>query len=251
MINLIDYFFEHAKSNKCFSEKFYHLPLEKVDKEALVFDEIEAISKFKDLIYPYNNSEKEEKKDLLFILICFYLHNEDYIMDEFPIFLERPTSRWDLAEHKIKKAIRDKRTENKYEDVLWRERRDFVDSLNFKKRKGFLINSDLEKLIKNVSISESEFNLKSSEQKLLDITNVIENELKAEGEYIILDYSDTFNLLTNEVIIEYRKVLHHFRHSNQESVDFRNNLSEIQKEFLIDFGIMIIKYIYAKKRNKK
>lgn len=89
-------------------------------------------------------------------------------------------------------------------------------------------------------------------EKLEAICNSIEYLLKPgkkNDKFIVLDYSDTEGYLSDDLVKGYRNKLECFRHSTKEDINKRNEYSDDQKEFLINFGLVIIDYINKKKNN--
>lgn len=72
--------------------------------EFWIYDEQDAIDKFKELIQPYNpnNPIVDTVNDNNFIYLCNYLNDIGYYIEEFPNFLERPTERWNLSDDIVK-----------------------------------------------------------------------------------------------------------------------------------------------------
>ena len=86
----------------------------------------------------------------------------------------------------------------------------------------------------------------STDEKLAEIANLIENLLKKNGKYTIPDYSAVcFGFITDTMITDYRKKMHCFRHSAEESILERKSYSEEQKLFFVDYGLTIIKVIHT------
>lgn len=68
------------------------------------------------------------------------------------------------------------------------------------------------------------------------------------GSYIKLDYSkNCFEYIDDELIKTYRKQIHCFRHASENALDERKQFSKEQKEFIIDYGITIVKLIHSLK----
>lgn len=60
------------------------------------------------------------------------------------------------------------------------------------------------------------------------------------------DYSKIcFNYITNDIVTSYRKKLHCFRHATDEAIEERNFYTEGQKDFFVDYGLIIIKAIHS------
>lgn len=86
------------------------------------------------------------------------------------------------------------------------------------------------------------------DEKLQEIANLIENMLKENGKFITLDYdSFAFEYLSDETIKKFRKQMQCFRHSSEEAVAERRNYTDAQKNFFVDFGIVIVKTIHELK----
>ena len=96
-----------------------------------------------------------------------------------------------------------------------------------------------------ISNRQSSFNNMSTDEKLAEIANLIENMLKKDGKFITIDYSLVcFDYIDEETVKEYRHRLQCFRHSSDESIQERASYSDEQKSFLIDYGLVIIKAIH-------
>ena len=85
----------------------------------------------------------------------------------------------------------------------------------------------------------------STDEKLAEIANLIENMLKKDGKFLTIDYSLVcFDYINEETFKGYRHKLQCFRHSSDESIRERASFSDGQKAFLIDYGLVIIKAIH-------
>lgn len=250
MIELKSYFLQTYCKHEYYANKFQELSIYK-SEEIWVYDEQDAIDSFKELIQPYNsnNAIKDAENDMIFIYLCNYLNDIGYYIDEFPNFLERPTNRWDLSYNKIRKKIIEK---NGYSGkVAWADRRDYVENLKFIKKDKYEVSDSIAKTLKNVSTRSAEFNNMSPDEKLEAICNSIEYLLKPHKKsdnFIILDYTETCDYLSDEIVRKYRNKLECFRHSTEDDINKRASYTNNQKEFLIDYGLMILNYI-NKKRN--
>ena len=90
------------------------------------------------------------------------------------------------------------------------------------------------------------FNNMSTDEKLAEIANLIENLLKKNGEFFIPEYSKIcFDYISNDIVKSYRKKLHCFRHATDDALRERNSYSEEQKKFLVDYGLTIINVIHS------
>ena len=86
------------------------------------------------------------------------------------------------------------------------------------------------------------------DEKLQEIANLIENMLKENGNFIKLDYASfVFDYLSDETIKKYRDQMQCFRHSSEKSIAERSSYTDVQKNFFVDFGIVIVKTIHVLK----
>jgi len=222
--------------------------------EFWIYDEQDAIEKFKELIQPYNpnNPVIDTEKDNSFIYLCNYLNDIGYYIEEFPTFLERPTDRWDLSYDKVRKKIIERDGYNG--KVTWADRSVFVENLKFIKKKKHEISDDVAKTLKMVSTRSAEFNNMPSDEKLEAICNSIEYLLKPHkksNKFTVLDYSDTEGYLSDDIVKDFRNKLECFRHSTKDDINKRDEYSEIQKEFFINYGLVILDYINTKRMNQE
>lgn len=85
----------------------------------------------------------------------------------------------------------------------------------------------------------------SLDEKLSEIANLTENLLKKNGKYVELDYSKIcFEYISDDEVKSFRKKLHCFRHSTDEAIQERESYSDEQKNFMVDYGLTIVKVIY-------
>lgn len=215
--------------------------------EFWIYDEQDAIDKFKELIQPYNpnNPIIDTVNDNDFIYLCNYLNDIGYYIEEFPNFLERPTERWNLSYDKIRKKIIER--DGYSGKVAWADRSVFVENLKFIKKNKQKVSDDVAKTLKIVSTRGAEFNNMSLDEKLEAICNSIEYLLKTNkksNKFIVLDYTDTD--LSDDIVKGYRNKLECFRHSTKEDIDKRANYTDSQKDFFINYGLVIIDYINKK-----
>lgn len=248
MKNLVKFWVENIEKNDFYFNKFGNLIIDfRIELEVL--DEKEAIDIFKDLLEPSSTDSRTDNdngnEDIEFILISFYLNQKGYFIDKFPEFLERPTSRYDLSNKKIRDKLL--RANKELDGVVpWQLRREYIADLEFIKRwQNVDLNEDAKRAIEEVSLNKGDFNDKEDDEKLLLITNVIEYLLKDDKKqkFLNINYSECFELFNEKDIINYRKVLQDYRHSTKEAVKTRKNITENQKRFLINYGITIINYI--------
>ena len=100
-----------------------------------------------------------------------------------------------------------------------------------------------------ISNRQSTFNNMSTDEKLAEIVNLIENMLKDKGSFLSLDYSQIcFDYIDDNLIKKYRHQLQCFRHSSPDAIVERGAFTEEQKMFLIDLGLTILKAIHSLKQ---
>lgn len=257
MIDLIEFFFNHYDEKK---HKYYKKHIEDISyysdfgvfilDEELCKNKIEenyfqvvdckdAIEEFKYLIQP-TKDYREKYKNVKFILLCFYLHNNDYVITEFPNVLEQTIDRGILAYDKIRAAIGGS-------PVAWADRRKFIEGMHFKRDINRIQNIELDELIEEISTSSLPFESMSTDEKLAVLNNTIEHLLKENGKYINLDEKLFLGLINNESLKQYRKKTQIFRHATKEAIAERSKIDDIQKEFLVNFGrtvcITIFQYL--------
>ena len=219
------------------------------DYEFEVFDVEEAIVKFKELCQPDVNFDKE--KTCWFYLLTFYLYSMGYEIKEFPRLLARPpreTSDFTYTD------IRNRIIANGDDDngtVRYATRRVFVAGLTFEIKNTHIdIGDSIEQKFIEISNRNASFNNMSTDEKLAEIANLIENMLKKNGKFINLDYSSVcFDYVSDEMITSYRKKMHCFRHSANEALAERKSYSEEQKAFFVDYGLVILKVIHVLMNN--
>ena len=250
MIELNRYFGETYYKHEYYVHKFPNLlPWSGAFEEFWIFDDEDAIDKFKELIKPYDIEEPIENisNNNEFIYLCNYLNDRGYYIEEFPQFLERPTNRWDLSYNKIRKKIIDR--DGYKGKVAWADRIKFVENLKFLKRKNHEVSDEVAKTLKNVSTRSAEFNNMSLDEKLEAICNSIEYILKPNkksDKFIVLDYSETEGYLSDEIVKNFRNTLECFRHSTKDDLNRRANYTDDQKDFFINYGLVIVDYINKK-----
>lgn len=118
--------------------------------------------------------------------------------------------------------------------IPYRVRRQIVAQLTFKINGTTLdLGESIEEKFKKISARNASFQEMALDEKLQEITNLIENMLKENGKFITLDYASlAFEYLSDETIKNYRKQMQCFRHSAEESVAERNSYTDAQKTFL-------------------
>ena len=170
-----------------------------------------------------------------------------YEIKEFPRVLARPPvepadfTYGDIRNRIIAEGNDDNGT------VRYATRRQFVANLTCTQKSNHIdIDSAIDQKFIEISNRRASFNNMSIDEKLAEIANLIENLLKKKGNFVQLDYSQVcFGYVTNEMITNYRKQMQWFRHATDNSIAERKNFTEDQKNFLVDYGLTIVKVIYA------
>lgn len=210
-----------------------------------VYDAEEAITKFKELCQPDVNFDGEKK--CWFYLITYYLDKMGYVIKEYPRVLARPpVEPMDFTYGEIRNTII-AHGEDDNGTVRYATRRKLVASLTFEFKCNYIEIDDLinQKFIE-ISNRQASFNSMSTDEKLAEIANLIENLLKKNGKFIAPDYSKLcFNYISDDIVADYRKKMHCFRHATDQAIEERKLYSEEQKNFFVDYGLTIIKVIHV------
>jgi len=217
--------------------------------EFVVYDVEEAILKFRELCQPEVNFSNNDKK-CWFYLITYYLYKMGYEIKEFPRILARPpVEPSDFTYGEIRSRIIAQGDDDNG-TVRYATRRAFVANLTFEVKSNHIeINDSINQKFVEISNRQSTFNNMSTDEKLAEIANLIENMLKENGNFLSLDYSQIcFDYINDDMIKKYRRQLQCFRHSSSEAVLERNSFTEEQKMFLIDLGLSILKAIHSLKK---
>lgn len=210
-----------------------------------IYDAEEAILKFRELCQPEVSFSENEKK-CWFYLIAYYLHKTGYEIKEFPRVLSRPPV--DPSEFTYGE-IRNRIIAQGGDDngtVRYATRRAFVANLTFELKSTHIeITDSINRKFVEISTRQSSFNNMSTDEKLAEIANLIENMLKKDGKFLTINYSSVcFDYIDEETVKRYRHTLQCFRHSADKSIEERASYSNEQKSFLIDYGLVIIKAIH-------
>lgn len=106
------------------------------------------------------------------------------------------------------------------------------------------MDQEIEQKFKEISTRNASFENMSKEEKISEIVNLIEYFLKKEDVFISLNYSKIFlDYIDEETIKKYRKDFQCFRHASEKSLKERASYTEEQKNFIIDYGLTILKSI--------
>lgn len=211
-----------------------------------VFDCEEAIEKFKALCLPEVSFYDKENK-CWFYLLTYYLNKSGYYIKEFPTLLARPpVDPTRFTYNDIRNAIIAK-GEDDNGIVRFATRRQWVANFTFKRKSNHIeLNDSIEQKFVEISNRNATFDSMSTDEKLSEITNLIENMLKKNESFTTVDYSiECFDFINDEMVKEYRKKLQCFRHASSKSIEERGKYTEAQKRFLIDYGLTIIKVMHS------
>jgi autonomous glycyl radical cofactor GrcA len=122
-----------------------------------------------------------------------------------------------------------------------------VEELTKDNRENVVVTEALDELIQKISTRNARFNEMAPDEKLKEIGNLIENLLKKDGRFIVLNYEDiSLGFIKDINIKEYRRHIQCFRHSSEESISERDGYNEKQKRFMVEYGIVICNLIYSK-----
>lgn len=170
-----------------------------------------------------------------------------YEIKEFPRLLARPpVDPYDFTYSEIRNRIISQGGDVNG-TVRYATRRVFIAGLTFDLKSNHIgIDNSIDQKFIEISNRQASFNNMSTDEKLSEIANLIENMLKCNGKFITLDYSSIcFDYISNETVTSYRNKMHCFRHATTEAISERKAYSEEEKNFFVDFGLTIIKVIHS------
>jgi hypothetical protein len=254
MINLREYYLKYCTQNS-YHYRYYDnilnnyvetLPFEyeTIEKSDLkCYDEIEIIKVFKESLYPNSQTDFSD-----YILLTFYLFNNDYSITIFPKELGRPTDNFSST---IRSYIISKNPE-KYEilgKVTWAERKTFIDNMEVIKISNKKVEEELNNLFKKVSTRNASFSLMTEDERLKEIVNLL--ELLFDQYNLPIFSTNIENYISKKKITDMKGILQCFRHSKYEDLEKRKCFSQIDKTFLIDIGIIYLEYIYKNGQKKQ
>ena len=212
----------------------------------VVFDEYEAVDKFRSLCQPSCEAGTYEER-CWFYLVAYFLDTYGYVIEEFPNILNRPPKNPNAF---IYEEIRNKAFSlglNEGNTIRYATRRQIIADMTFvRKESSVVIGETLNERVQMISLRNARFEEMESDEKLKEIANLIEYLLKTDGKFIQLDYSGVaFDYVDDNDVRSFRKRVQCFRHSSKESFEERKQISNQQKDFLIDFGVTICKAIFS------
>lgn len=131
--------------------------------------------------------------------------------------------------------------------VRYATRRAFVAELTFEQKSCHIeIDDSINQKFVEISTRQASFNSMSTDEKLAEIANLIENMLKRDGTFATPNYSKVCcGFITDDVVKGYRKKMQCFRHCSDKAIGERKTYSEEQKSFLVDYSLTIVKAIHS------
>ena len=214
------------------------------DYQFEIYDDEEAINKFKELCQPDVCFTVENT--CWFYLVTYYLNSLGYEIKEFPRILERPpVNPEDFTYRDIRNRLITLGRDNNG-TVRYATRRAFVSELTFQKKTcNIEVNDSINQKFIEISTRQASFNNMHTDEKIAEIANLIENMVKKDGNFITPEYENVCcGFIDDAAVKSYRKKMQCFRHCTDEAIAERKKYSEEQKAFLIDYGLTIVKAIH-------
>lgn len=244
-------FFRSNYDPKSYYSKFHSQLLSIHDEQFVYIDRQELVDRFRAICKPpemeYENNNNE------FLLLCFWLNKNGYIIKEFPNLLSRPSSLNGFAYNDIRKYIQKERGDNG--SVQWQARRDLCDSLTITTNTKFqLLPDEVEEKIQLISTRGAEFDSMTVDEQLQNLNNLMENLLKpnSKGSYLVINYDEVFfGFISEEDVKTYRKRTQPFRHATEDTLKERASISESEKKLLAELGVFIAVHLYKYLENIK
>ena len=209
-----------------------------------IYDVEDAITKFRELCQLDLYFSVEDK--CWFYLITYYLNMLGYEIKEFPRILARPPvepekfTRDDIGGKIIALGRDDKG------DIRYAARRAFVEEMTFKKNNCSIeVTDSINQKFIEISTRQASFSSMHIDEKIAEIANLIENLLKQDGKYSTPEYENVCcGFIDDSIVKSYRNKMQCFRHCTDEAIEERKAYSEAQKNFLVDYGLTIVKAIH-------
>lgn len=237
-------FFKANYDSRSYYAKFHGQLLAIKDEQYLYADGQEIVDRFREICKPSSYSSDSEENE--FLLLCFWMNKNGYVIKEFPNLLSRPTSLAIFSYDEIRKYIHKKRGTDG--TVRWQERRDLCDELTITSSSSFqLLPNDIQEKIQLISTRGAEFDGMTVDEKLQNLNNLIENLLKPDSKkkYLAFDYNDVFfGFISEDDVKQFRKRTHPFRHATEDTLKERASISEDEKKLLADMGVFVVIHIY-------
>lgn len=211
-----------------------------------VYDAEEAINKFRELCQPENDTFSSENK-CWFYLITYYLYKSGYEIKEFPRILARPpVEPSEFTYGEIRGRIRSLGGGDAH-GVSYASRREYVASMTFEIKSDHVdVGYDIEQKFIEISNRQASFDNMSTNEKLAEIANLIENLLKKNGNFQMPDYTSIcYDFISDNEVKKYRRKMQCFRHADDTAIAERGTFTDEQKSFFIDYGITLLKVIHA------
>lgn len=186
------------------------------DYEFEVYDIEEAILKFRELCQPEVSFANSEQK-CWFYLITYYLYKMGYEIKQFPRVLARPpVDPSDFTYGEIRNRIIAQGDDDNG-TVRYATRRVFIANLTFELKSNYIeIDDAIDQKFIEISNRQASFNNMSTDEKLAELANLIENLLKKNGKFITPDYTKIcFDYISDDIVTSYRKKMHCFRHATR------------------------------------
>lgn len=212
-----------------------------------IFDEEDAINRFKKLCEPNEDMISNKDNINLFYLLAFYLKDRGYKIQEFPRILERPPLEpYQFTYDDIRNMAIQKGMVCEDGTVKFDSRRKIVANFHFiKEEQSIKIDEKINKKFQQISTRNATFEAMTTDEKIKEIINLMENLLKKDGKYIKLDYSKiALDTIDEDTMKKFKNKIQCFRHSSDEALKERKKFTEKQKKFIIDYGIMLCNLIY-------
>ena len=171
---------------------------------------------------------------------------EGYLIKEFPKLLRRPPDNpYEFTYNEIRDRLILLGKQRPNGEVPYAQRRIFVANLTFENELLIGVEEDINNLFIKISTRNASFEAMSIDERLKEIANLIEYMLAENGKFKEIEYNTiAFEYIDNDVIKKFRKQIQCFRHASQDAIAEREKFTDNQKDFLIDYGITIIKIIF-------
>lgn len=244
MIDALRFFRENYDPRSYYSK--VHSKLAGIHDEQFVYvDEQEVVERFRLICKPPESEFENNNNE--FLLLCFWLHKNGYVITEFPNLLSRPSTLFNFAYNDIRKYIQKDRGNNGA--VQWEARRELCDNLTITSNVKFqLLPNDIQDKIRLISTRGAEFDGMMVDEQLQNLNNLVENLLKptSKGSYLTINYDDVFfGFISEEDVKRYRKRTQPFRHATEDTLRERASIPESEKKLLAELGVFIAVHLHS------